>query len=91
MNTTHSSNLPPEVPGYVELQRQVHEALRAQHPEWILPNGEAPTCDCYDARFAQLLTQLRSEATRKVAHTNVVSSRVQFGTHNCANEVCPRR
>ena len=26
----------------VRLQREMHDALRAQHPDWILPNG-----DCY--------------------------------------------
>jgi hypothetical protein len=42
---------------YAQLQREMHDALLAQHPEWILPNGDCPTCDSYDARFAELLTQ----------------------------------
>ncbi|MDX6531993.1 MAG: hypothetical protein QOH41_4283 [Blastocatellia bacterium] len=44
-----------EAPEYVALQREMHDALRAQHPEWILPNGDSPTCDFYEARFAELL------------------------------------
>lgn len=56
MNTTHSSSLAAEVPAYAQLQREVHDALRAQHPDWILPNGDCPTCDAYDKRFAELLT-----------------------------------
>ena len=57
MNTTHSSNLAAEAPAYAQLQREMHDALLAQHPEWILPNGDCPTCDSYDARFAVLLIQ----------------------------------
>jgi hypothetical protein len=37
------------------LQVQIHEDLRAQHPEWVEPNGESPMCDFYEARLAQLL------------------------------------
>jgi hypothetical protein len=55
MNTTRSSTLVPEVPGYTELQREIHDALRAQHPEWIKANGKSPMCDYYESRFAELL------------------------------------
>jgi hypothetical protein len=44
-----------EGPGYTQLQRQIHDALRAQHPEWIQPNGDSPICDSYESRFAELL------------------------------------
>jgi hypothetical protein len=37
------------------LQLQIHDDLRAQHPEWIGPNGESPMCDLYEARLARLL------------------------------------
>ena len=37
------------------LQHQIHNDLRAQHPEWVEPNGESPMCDFYEARLAQLL------------------------------------
>jgi hypothetical protein len=39
-----------------ELQQQIHEDLRAQHPEWIGPDGESPMCDFYEARLNQLLS-----------------------------------
>src|SRR4029077_14372385 len=66
MNTTHSSSL-AEVPAYTQLQREMHDALRAQHPDWILPNGDCPTCDAYDARFGELLiVSLATE--RALAH-----------------------
>jgi hypothetical protein len=38
-----------------ELQQQIHEDLRTQHPEWIGPDGESPMCDFYEARLSQLL------------------------------------
>ena len=56
MSTTGAPTI-REVPAYAQLQREVHDALLAQHPEWIEPNGASPTCDSYDARFSQLLTQ----------------------------------
>jgi len=40
---------------YADLQWRMHDALRAQHPEWIEPDGTSPICDDYDARFAKLL------------------------------------
>jgi hypothetical protein len=38
-----------------ELQRQIHEDLRRQHPEWIEPGGGSPVCDFYEARLRRLL------------------------------------
>jgi len=40
---------------YTELQREMREALRTQHPEWVNPDGNSPICDLYEARFAELL------------------------------------
>jgi hypothetical protein len=40
---------------YAQLQRDIRDALRAQHPEWIQPNGDCPTCDSYERRLAELL------------------------------------
>ena len=34
-----------------DLRQQVHDDLRRQHPEWVLPNGESPMCDAYEARL----------------------------------------
>jgi hypothetical protein len=56
MNMTHSSTRWAEVPGYAELQREMHDALRAQHPEWVQSNGDSPICDAYESRFAELLS-----------------------------------
>jgi hypothetical protein len=62
MNTTRSSILVAEVPGYAELQREMHDALRAQHPQWIEADGKSPTCDYYESLFAQLLVSHRAHA-----------------------------
>ena len=40
---------------YAELQQQIHDDLRLQHPEWIQPDGESPICDSYEARLKELL------------------------------------
>jgi hypothetical protein len=45
----------PGVGSYEQLQQEVHSALRAQHPEWILPNGDCPICESYESRLAELL------------------------------------
>jgi hypothetical protein len=28
-----------EIHSYIQLQLQIHHALRVQHPEWVEPNG----------------------------------------------------
>jgi hypothetical protein len=55
MNTPISTDFVTQAPAYVTLQREMHDALRAQHPEWIEPNGDCSTCDSYESRLAQLL------------------------------------
>ena len=40
---------------YTELRQQIHDDLRIQHPEWVQPNGDCPTCDAYEARLMELL------------------------------------
>jgi len=40
--------MPNEIRSYSELQQQIHEDLRIQHPD-------CPTCDSYEARLAVLL------------------------------------
>ena len=40
---------------YLQLRRDIHDALRAQHPEWIQANGDCPIGDWYDERFSALL------------------------------------
>ena len=44
-----------QIHSYTELQQQIHEDLRVQHPEWVNPNGDCPTCDSYELRLAELL------------------------------------
>ena len=62
MNTTRSSILVAEVSGYTELQREMHDALRAQHPEWIEADGKSPMCDYYESLLAALLVSHRAHA-----------------------------
>jgi hypothetical protein len=55
VNMTTSALPAAQAPVYAVLQREIHYALRAQHPEWVQPNGESPTCDSYESRLAELL------------------------------------
>jgi hypothetical protein len=50
-----------------ELQQQIHDDLRMQHPEWIKPNGESPMCDFYEARLSQLLESYAHSAPQTAA------------------------
>lgn len=59
-----------QIHSYSELRQQIHQDLRIQHPEWVEPNGNCPTCDSYESRLAGLLRLTeRSNAagTRKTA------------------------
>jgi hypothetical protein len=53
MNTLSTGS--NEVRAYAQLQHEIHDALRVQHPEWIEPNGDCPTCESYESRLAELL------------------------------------
>ena len=53
------SRSPHEIHTYEELQRQIHEDLRVQHPEWVQPDGRSPMCDAYDARLMQVLDSFK--------------------------------
>jgi hypothetical protein len=55
MKTSASPTVSDVVQPYVQLQHQVHEALRREHPEWIQPNGDCPMCEAYESRLAELL------------------------------------
>ena len=48
-----------------ELKKQIHDDLRIQHPEWVQPNGESPTCDSYEARLMELLEGLTQRQPNK--------------------------
>lgn len=56
-----------EIRTYTELQQQIHDVLRAQHPEWIEPGGECPTCDSYELRLAELLNLFTPNEERVAA------------------------
>ena len=55
MNATSLPALPVEAAAYGQLQREMHDALLRQHPEWMEGDGNCPKCDDYDRRFAELL------------------------------------
>ena len=55
---------------YTELEQQIHEDLRAQHPEWIEPTGECPTCNEHEARLRKLLDAL----TRKGPNESFITT-----------------
>lgn len=63
MKTKTRRKVPDEIGSYAELQRQIHDALRAEHPEWVQPNGDCPTCESYESRFAELLGKLTASPT----------------------------
>jgi hypothetical protein len=44
-----------EIHSYIQLQQQIRHALRVQHPDWVDPYGNCPTCDSYESRLADLL------------------------------------
>src|SRR4029077_4157861 len=68
MKTTRSAILVSEVQGYTELQREMHDALRAQHPEWIEADGKSPTCEYYESLFAALLVSHRAQPRAHYDH-----------------------
>jgi hypothetical protein len=78
MNATHPANFAADVPAYAQLQREMHDALLAQHPEWILPNGDCPTCDAYDGRFAELLNVSLATELALVSHSRDLDDRGNF-------------
>ena len=56
-----------EVHSYVQLQHEIHDALRQQHPEWIERNGDCSTCDSYESRLAELLDIFQSHERKSAA------------------------
>jgi hypothetical protein len=65
MNTSASG--PGDIRPYVQLQHEIHDALRQQHPEWIEQNGDCPTCESYESRFAELLDIFQSNERKSAA------------------------
>jgi hypothetical protein len=56
-----------ETDSYSQLQRQIHDALRQQHPDWVQPNGDCPTCESYESRLAELLRLFSSNERKSAA------------------------
>lgn len=52
--------MPNEIHSYSDLQQQIHDDLRVQHPEWVQPDGNCPACESYELRLAELLGVNRS-------------------------------
>jgi hypothetical protein len=62
-----------QVHTYTELKQQIHDDLRTQHPEWVEPTGECPSCDEHEARLRELLEALaRSESNAEPAERVLV-------------------
>jgi len=69
-----------EVHSYTQLQQHIHHALRVQHPDWVEPNGNCPTCDSYESRSrtarlshrtnSSMPSVAASEAIREIAWEN---------------------
>ena len=55
---------------YTELQQQIHDDLRIQHPEWVKPNGESPMCDSYETCLTKMLDTL----TRRGSNRQILPS-----------------
>ena len=49
-----------EIHSYAELQQRIHDDLRVQHPEWVEPDGNCPTCESYERRLAESIDLFRS-------------------------------
>ena len=56
-----------EIRSYAQLQRQIHDALRVEHPEWVEANGDCPTCESYESRLAELLGLFSPNKDQSVA------------------------
>ena len=67
MKMSKSASSPGEIRSYVQLQHQIHDALREQHPEWIEENGDCPTCESYESRFVELLNIFQSNEGKSAA------------------------
>jgi hypothetical protein len=67
MKMTASVTVRETVRPYVQLQQQIHEALRKEHPEWVEPNGDCPMCEAYESRLAELLALSSATEHRSAA------------------------
>jgi hypothetical protein len=68
MKTNTLPRMAGEIHSYAELQQQIHDALRVEHPEWVEANGDCPTCESYESRLAELLGLSSPKNDRPVAY-----------------------
>jgi hypothetical protein len=64
--STDAVNYLGEIHSYRELQQQIHDDLRVQHPEWVQPNGDCPTCETYERRLAESIAIFQSSERHSV-------------------------
>src|SRR6266404_431888 len=77
LNLTRTIAMYHQIHTYTELQQQIHDDLRIQHPEWVESNGESPMCDSYEALLAELLAaSTRTASNRPIAATHRALERV---------------
>ena len=54
-----------QIQTYTELQQQIHDDLRIQHPEWIAPSGASAMCDSYEACLTEMLNTLTRRGSNR--------------------------
>src|SRR5437588_1823031 len=70
LNLTRTIAMYHQIHTYTELQQQIHDDLRIQHPEWVETNGESPMRDSSESRLTELLgASMRTEANGPIAAT----------------------
>ena len=67
---------------YTELQQQIHDDLRIQHPEWIAPSGESLAPWFY--RRVRELSLFRSGLKEQVTRLTVVCDRRETACESSA-------
>ena len=63
-----------------DLRQQIHDDLRRQHPEWVLPNGESPMCDAYEARLMDLLALVPGSYLRRPPEWQRIADEIDAAT-----------
>jgi len=69
-----------EIQNYRALRERMHQALAAEHPEWIEANGGSPMLDLYDARFAELLKMLQAPTDHRMTMERASHESAPFPT-----------
>jgi hypothetical protein len=68
-----------QIHSYIELQQQIHDDLRIQHPEWVEPNGNCPTCDSYESRLDE----------RKLSEIRIHRFGYNARSYGCKSAIAP--